>query len=384
MIIFHISQAGGGVKTYIDNIATNNPDRLQYRNYLITSKDYILPTDNLFEKIYVIDTFVRAPVIYKDIVTVKRILKIVKEIQPDLIHCHSAKGGVVGRIVGRICGIPTVFTPNAFSFLGYEGLKRKVFKFIEKSTRLNSSILAVAGSEAERAVNEVGYKKNKAFVVENYINIHKDDGATHNKRSYELRYNVGMIGRLTFQKNPLLYFELAKRVSKVFPNVKFILLGAGYHDHLIKEVDEFISKNDLTNTIEIKSWSSYANIADFYNSLDVFVLTSRFEGLSFSLLESMSLGVPVIVTDVDGNKDVIQNSYENGFISNDVNLLVEFLINLLASRELREKYGQNARKYVFDYHDASNANKIYSLYSYLAGTGGSAIVMNEVEDLQNF
>jgi glycosyltransferase involved in cell wall biosynthesis len=377
MIVFHISQAGGGVKTYIDNIATHNPDKKRYKHYLITGKDYILPADNIFEKCYIIDTLVRAPGIYKDAVTVIKILKILKEVTPDVIHCHSAKGGVVGRIVGRICNVPTVFTPNAFSYLGYEGLKSTVFKFIEKATKFNSSLLGVAKSEAEKAIIDVGYKREKAFVVENYIKAQE-----HNKRNYELRQNVGMIGRLTFQKNPLLYFEMARRVSKVFPNVKFTLLGAGYHDHLIKEVDEFISRNNLNDTIEIKNWASYPNINDFYNSIDVFVLTSKYEGLSFSLLEAMSLGLPVMVTDVVGNKDVIRNSYRNGFISNDVDFLVESLVDLLGSLELRTKYGQNAHKYVFEFHNVSNADKIYKLYNYLANKDNSAVVLDEIASLQ--
>ncbi|MEP6611059.1 MAG: glycosyltransferase [Mucilaginibacter sp.] len=359
IIILHISQAGGGVKTYIDNIAKYNPDKKSYKHYLISSKDYLTSEEFLFEKHYILPSFVRSPNLLKDIAASKDIIKIIREIKPDIIHCHSAKGGMHGRFAGFVLNIPTIFTPNAFSFLGYAGLKRKGFKKIESATKFKSYLLAVSNSESERAIHEVGYNKNKVFTVDNYTEVSEIVN-----RNYELKNKIGMIGRMTFQKNPLLFLKLAHHVSLERPGIKFILLGAGYHDHLASEVKAYIKEYNLVDVVEIKDWSYYSNIKEFYNSIDIFLLTSKFEGLSFSLLESMSLGIPIVVTDADGNRDVINNK-KNGYMSNDFSILKSCLLDLLKSQELREEIGLAGHNHVFAFNSSKNANKIYQLYASL-------------------
>jgi glycosyltransferase involved in cell wall biosynthesis len=355
--ILHISQAGGGVKTYIESIVTNNPNNDRYQHFLITSKEYLLLEPPLFKEQYTLTSFIRSPSVVRDVQALYQISRIARSIKPDLIHCHSAKGGLHGRLLGALLRIPTIFTPNAFSFLGFEGLKFKGYKLIEVLTRFKAYILAVSGSEFKRAIEEVGYNPQKTFVVSNFTNVSKDIN-----RSYNLRNRVGMIGRLSFQKNPLLFLDLARQVSLELPDVKFILLGAGYHDHLVKEVNAYILENNLNEVVEIKSWSSYPNIMDFYDSIDVFLLTSKFEGLSLSLLESMSLGIPVVTTHVDGNKDLVDTQ---AVISNDVQVLKNALVNLLTDKEMRIDMGNKEHARVFSHHNRANALDIYAVYSHV-------------------
>lgn len=351
--ILHISQSHGGVKTYINSIVENNVDVNTYIHYLICSSDY--GKSEIFEQQYMLESFIRTPNLYNDYKAFKKILSLVKTIKPDIIHCHSSKGGLHGRFVAWLTNTPVIFTPNGLSYLGFKGLKRRFFIWLERLTSFNSYALAVSNSEAERLINEVYYQKQKVIYVQNFVKV-----PSELNRNYDLRNRVGMIGRITYQKNPLLYLKIAKAITRDLPDVKFILLGAGIHDHLVKEVNSFLNENNLTNTVIIERWSTYSDIFEFYRSIDVFVLTSMFEGLSFSLLEAMSVGTPVVVTEVDGNKDVINNF--NGTISNSIDVLIAAIKELLLKREQREKIGQIAYNHVQQFNNVYNVNNIYAYY----------------------
>ena len=81
----------------------------------------------------------------------------------DLVHCHSAKGGVIGRFAAFFTGTKVVYTAHAFSFLSAESAKKKqVFLLLEKIAKLNSYLLACSGSERELGIKVIGFKEKKA------------------------------------------------------------------------------------------------------------------------------------------------------------------------------------------------------------------------------
>ncbi len=97
-------------------------------------------------------------------------VRIIKKERPDLIHCHSAKGGIVGRAAGFLTHTRTFYTPHAFSFLSAQSVvKRNIFLFIECITKFNARLLACSESEKIMGVNMVHYKKDRAFVWNNAV-----------------------------------------------------------------------------------------------------------------------------------------------------------------------------------------------------------------------
>jgi len=336
--IIHITQASGGVKTFILNIF--KASNIELEHILISSdRDFCDEVEKLKRnnKFYFVK-MTRGLSLFIDIYSLIRIFVIVNKEKPCIIHCHSAKGGAIGRIVSLFTNTKCVFTPNAFSYIGFVGFRYKFYlgieKFLKKFTTL---LLAVSESERLRAKNEVGYKDNKIQVVPNSIFVKKKDLKKHDE------ITIGMIGRLTFQKNPIEYIKLANEIKLKGFNIRFILKGAGYHDYLREEVNELITKLNIQDIIEIESWDKSMSVENFYNTIDIFILTSRFEGLPFSLLESMSYKVPSIVSNVDGNKDVISHGYD-GFVYNSFEELVKFTELLIKDVGYRLNMGDNAHK----------------------------------------
>jgi glycosyltransferase involved in cell wall biosynthesis len=345
--ILHVTHAHGGIKTFIENIVNfSSNDKFEH---------YIVGTDVI--KNYGIkfkqkkDIFIsRAPNPIQDIISLIKIIFYIRSTEPDIIHCHSAKGGFIGRLAAKYSKKKCVYTPNAFSYLGFQGVKKYIFIYMEIISKyLTDMLLAVSNSEAQRAEFEVGYKKKKISTIKNSIIVEKNDLLPNNFNSQK----IGMVGRLIYQKNPLMFFKVASLIHKDFPDIKFELLGAGYQDYLSKEAECFIKENKMELYCSIRTWGTNKDeMKEFYESLAIFILTSNFEGLPYSLLEAMSKGIPCVVTEADGNRDVIKD-YDNGFIVpiNDANLMAQKISLLLSDKELYRQIAIQGYQTVFEKHN---------------------------------
>ena len=161
--------------------------------------------------------------------------------------------------------------------------------------------------------------------------------------------NIRMIGRLTNQKNHFLFLEVANNLLKKYPELSFSILGAGIHDELAEEIDDFLTINNLKKKVNILHWGDTATSSKFLTETDIFVMPSVFEGLPFALLEAMSQGIPCVVSKVDGNTDLINNN-ENGFSCLNVEEFCSKIEMLVNDVELRKKIGLAGREYVSKHH----------------------------------
>lgn len=341
--VLHITQCFGGVQTYIMNIISNS-DKILFEHAIISPESAFINQFHNYEVKYFKISITRN-ISFKDFSSLVQIIKVIQLYKPDVLHVHSAKAGALGRIAALITNKKVVFTPNAFSYLGFVGSKRKFYLYVERFLKpLTDLLLAVSKSEADRAQYEIGYKIDKIKVVPNSINI---DSFSYDN-NYDLKNNVGMIGRLIWQKNPHFFIDIAEQVHIKRPSTTFYLLGVGYLDFLQTEIFDIINIRKASNYIKILKWGE-TDIVNFIKSLDVFILTSRYEGLPFSLLEAMALGVPTIATNVDGNKDVIDDCI-NGFLieQNDLQLAVERVVELIDDKDKRIQIGRAGRQKIID------------------------------------
>ena len=139
--------------------------------------------------------------------------------------------------------------------------------------------------------------------VDNGINVEKLGQALGNIKTEDHPFTVFTLGRICYQKNPLMF----NQVAEALPYVKFLWIGDG------ELREELKSKN-----IEITGWADRKTALEKSMTADVFILTSLWEGLPISLLEAMYMKKPCVVSDVIGNHDVIENGV-NGFVCDEVN-----------------------------------------------------------------
>ncbi|MFR9500379.1 MAG: glycosyltransferase [Rikenellaceae bacterium] len=169
MKILHIGQMVGGISVYIKNTTTLLSGDIEF---VIASgradNNKPVEVNGVTIREYKIDLYRELSL--KDFKALWQAVQIIRRERPSVVHCHSAKGGFIGRIAGFVCGVPTLYTPHAYSFLSTDNsAKRMIFLFLEKFTRLNSYMLACSDSERELGRDRVGYKETKALLWNNSV-----------------------------------------------------------------------------------------------------------------------------------------------------------------------------------------------------------------------
>jgi glycosyltransferase involved in cell wall biosynthesis len=362
--ILHITQDTGGVKTYVTHI-------LDYADQENFEFAIVAPQNDSFQQhckdrsiSYYPVNLHRGNNPIKNTAELFQIISAIKKEKPDLVHAHSAKGGFLGRLAAKLTGTKVIYTPHAFSYLPFTGSKRTAFFSLELMARKwTTLLLAISHSEAQRAIYEVGYNKSKVKVILNSIPV---PSAPVLLDPPSAAINIRMVGRLTNQKNHLLFLEVANVLLKKYPQLQFSILGAGIHDDLTDEINSYLDNNNLKEKIQIEHWGDSAKSRQFLQEADIFVMTSIFEGLPFSLLEAMSLGKACVVSAVDGNKDVIHNN-ENGFICSSLDDFCQKIELLINNDELRRQIGMAGYDYVQKVHNIKdNTKKLEAIYKTLA------------------
>ena len=272
----------------------------------------------------------------KDIKALKEIKKIVKEEKPDIVHLHSSKAGILGRIGIHDRRIKMFYNPHGFSFLKMDDskLKRFMYKTIEKVTAiLNPKCTIVGCSKGE--YDEAKKLNKNAKCINNGINIEKLEEETRDLKEKEINYEnlkICTVGRIGFQKNPQIFNEIAEELL----NLQFTWIGDGE----LKE--ELKSPN-----IKITGWLERKNVLQELNNNDIFLLPSLWEGLPISLLEAMYMKKVCIVSDVIGNRDVIENG-KNGYICRKKDEYINIIKNINVEEFqniIIEGYGEITKEY---------------------------------------
>lgn len=310
-------------------------------------------------KIYFIKNMVRPIHPLKDFLCLIELFRILKQEKADIVHTHSSKAGILGRIAARMAQTPVIIhSIHGFGFNPYQKYwVRKLFIFLEKWIAKISDILIVVSSKNIKDGLKLGIgKKEKYRLIRSGVDIQKIKNRAETSDSQSLRKNFGIpsekkviltVGPFKIQKDPLNYVRLAKKVSDQFSEVKFLMVGDG---ELREKIELLIHDLKLENIVTLLGWRK--EIPELLKACDLFVLTSLWEGLPRAAVESLIVGKPVVAFGVDGVPEVVQNG-ENGFVLAPGNLdeMAEKIIRILKNHDLKEKLSQQALKSIDDSFD---------------------------------
>lgn len=353
MKIMHITQAIGGVETYIRHVI-ESIDRDSYEICVVTSEKRLL---KYCREAGIKNHHLRMargfnPVV--DIFSLFGIIRLIRKEKPTLVHLHSSKAGFVGRIAAKVTRCRSLFTPHGGSYLSFTGFKRWMFFLLEIiGKRFTDKLLCISHTEANRFIHAVGIDRADIFVIPNAIPVEKK--YPYAKISeFKGSFKIGTIGRITPQKNPLLFVDVAYDVIRTFEreDVHFYFLGAGFHDHLRPEFEARIREYGITDKLHILEKGDSSIACAFLRQIDCFLLTSLYEGLSYALLEAMLASVPCVVSKTDGNNDVINNA-ENGFSCLTRADYLSAIKKLISDRSMAARIGESGRQYVMENHNLS-------------------------------
>jgi glycosyltransferase involved in cell wall biosynthesis len=244
---------------------------------------------------------------WRDLAAFGSLARYIRRYRPDVIHAHSSKAGVLGRACRVLAFRGKIFyTPHAYYGMGNcSGLKGVVFNGVERLFGKVGTTINVSREEAEFAANALGISPAKQVVVNNGVNTARfcpgdEEAILRWKQTHDLPSDailIGTAGRLDFQKDPLTLLRSVAPILRDESKVFLMHVGEGEleRDYLEAAREERVES-------KLRRVSYLADTSDFYRALDLFILTSRYEGLSLALLEALSTNVPLLVSDVPGNR----------------------------------------------------------------------------------
>lgn len=364
--IIHLLHSVGGVdislRLILNNINCEIFENIVIHGHSDTASAFYDNKNNKI-KAYKIPIF-REISIFNDLIAIYKAYRIIRKERPNIIHVHSAKGGIIGRFIGKFIKIKILFTPQAFSYLSEsKGIKRTLFLSIEKFfANSNTILLASSNSEKQRALNEVRYKKDKIMVFENCINPITIIEPLSIPKTWPDNY-ICTVGRPSFQKNIDSMIDVIFEIKKQRP-IHLLLVGVGYYAPELENVVNKIKKLHLEYDITLLNWTNREDVLHIISNSQLYISTSRYEGLPYSIIESLALGKPCVVSDCDGNRDLIVDEY-NGFVikNNNTTLFKDKIVDLLTNNSLHRTFSEKALQLYKDkYNIENNIKQLEEIY----------------------
>ena len=283
-----------------------------------------------------------------DSFTIKNVKNAIDLIKPDIIHAHDRTASLVASLV---CGkIPYI------SHIHYNAMNTRTFS-VKALGYLFATIKAkqifwVSQSSFDGYIFH-DFLKKKSTILYNIIDIHSLYERMYMDNT-EYNYDFIFIGRIVEQKNPFRLLEVCKLVVNEIENVKFALVGTGE----LEESMKIKAKNmGLFNNISFVGYK--ANPLKMLYDSKAMLMTSRFEGTPMCALEALALGVPIVSTPADGMKDLIING-ENGYLSENNEVLAQKLIEIIKSPSIRQDLSNKAVIFSKEYNNIDKYKKIIS------------------------
>ncbi|WP_162607020.1 glycosyltransferase family 4 protein [Lactobacillus gallinarum] len=246
----------------------------------------------------------------KDITSILKLRKIIKNENPNIVHLHSSKAGVIGRIASRNLKCKVIFTVHGWSFTdGIESTKKKaVYRFIERRMEpLTDRYICVSKFDYNIGIRDKVIKNpKKAYVVYNGVALKK---RKKTKVVSNSPVKFVMTARFSKQKDQISLIKAFKATSCF--NWKLTFVGDG---PTIKKAKNLVSTYNLKDKINFVGFQD--DVDSFLVKNNIFVLSTHYEGLPISIIEAMSYSLPIIASNVGGDSELVKDK-ENGFLVND-------------------------------------------------------------------
>jgi glycosyltransferase EpsD len=319
--------------------------------------------------------FERSPFKIDNIHSFIELKKLMGEHKYDLIHCHTPMGGVLTRLAAResrLKGTKILYTAHGFHF--FQGAPKKnwiVYYPIEKWLSKHTDCLITINEEDYRLAEEKKFKARRIEHVKGVgVNLDKFNPQNAEKKQ-QLRNEYGYkqddfilvyVAELSYRKHQDLVINAVNDLKEIIPNIKLLLAGTG---QLVDQYKKQVSAMGLDGYIEFLGYRK--DVDTLMMISDLAVSSARQEGLPVNIMEAMATGLPLVVTNCRGNRDLVIDG-ENGYIVgiDDVNGFVKSINAIANSEKKREKFGKKSLELIEAYslkNVMAHMEKIYTSYS---------------------
>ena len=275
----------------------------------------------------------REPSPLRDLVAAIRLRRLIRAFQPDVVHLHSTKAGLVGRIGAFGTGVRVLYTPHCFAF-EMESRLRPLYRLAERllASRTNG-LIAVCESEAN-AARSIGYSPKRLHVVYNGVVPASFSPKAKGKK-------IAFIGRNCRQKGVDILLEAWIMLKEIVPEASLTVMS---------DLDNALRKAFTDAGAIVRDFGKTEEAAALLSDSAILAMPSRWEAFPYLLLEAMSYGVAVVAADVGGVRECVRDR-ENGLLvkAGDARELAMALQELLVSDSLRQRIASAAMDSVMQF-----------------------------------
>lgn len=306
---------------------------------------------------------------YHDFLAFMRLIFIIWKFKPNVVHLNSSKAGILGTMAAKLCRRKVIYTAHGFVF--NENLSILIYLaylWAEKiSSLFRDKIIAVSYYDFRSAIEKKVIKPEKLKVIHNGVDVKICEkflskvNARGKLRDWAHSIGlspeildilaspetkiVGTIANFYENKGLKYLIESAGLLIEDMPSCIFILIGTGELENKLKKIikDKRMEKKFLI-------LGKILEASQYLKAFDIFCLPSIKEGLSYTLIEALMAGLPILTTDVGGNPEIVHDG-ENGFIikPKDIRALSKKMKLLLQNDEMRNRMGECSLHFAVNY-----------------------------------
>jgi len=369
---------GGSAENTVLSVERVDPARFESRVWTGPGLFGVGPTPEygkrLAGKIEIIPRLVRPIRPWNDFLAPFSLMRRLREVNPDIIHLHSAKVGVVGRIAVKLSGTKAkvIYTPHGHVFSGYGGsMASAIFTLLERwLAKWCDAIVALTPDEVKEFLAHNAGKPEQFHIVPSGVELAPYEAASKSRKKTRAKLGfsedvllAGFVGRLEEVKGPDRFLEVAQRLLGSHPGMKFLVIGDG---SMMAELQRKAGYMGLADSILWTGWR--LDVPELISTLDILLVTSRNEGQGRVVVEAAGAGVPTVALKTGGLGEVIVPGETGMLIDNgDLAALADVTSELLADPKRRERMGIAARKYAKENYSVEvMTRKLEELYIALA------------------
>lgn len=286
---------------------------------------------------------------HHDLRALVALTRIIKQGNFSIVHTHSSKAGILGRLAARRAGAPIIIhTVHGWSFHNYmPSATRYLYILLERwMARFTHALVVVTTKDIEKGLSAGIGRPEQYHLIRSAIPLEEFDPARFDRIAIRRELGlpqeapvVGTIGRFSPQKNPLDWVRVAAIVARALPETRFLLVGDG---PLRPQVEAALNQEGLAKRAILTGLRR--DTPRLLAAMDVFMLTSLWEGLPRTIPEAQAMGLPVVANRADGTTEAIRDSV-SGFLCRpgDLQGMAQHVLSLVNNPVLRAEMGARGR-----------------------------------------
>lgn len=322
--------------------------------------EWVCRAHDVADRVHLISSLKRNIHPVNDIKAIFDIYRLLRRHKYDIVHTHSSKAGLVGRIAARLARVPFVIhTVHGFPFNDqtFPYWMRQLYLFLEKfGARLSDRLVMVADLNRREALQKGVASADKMVVVYSGLDLSRfdhvpDKGTAKQRLGIDPATRViGTVGRISACNAPLVFIDAAKNLLDRYNDLQVIIIGDG---ELRSEVENAIGGESRIRLLGFRQ-----DIPDLLPAMDVFLFPNLWGGLGRSVTEALAVGLPVVAFPVNGVPELVENHVTGLHATvGDAQDLARKTAILLETPDLATRLGHAGQKRVYSTFSAQKMAK---------------------------